>query len=105
MMIYALIAAIALALVGVSYGYSFTSFAGIAQQTAPDHMRGRVLAVNSFVLGLLFPVGTLVQGAIADLTSLRTITIGSGVVLAAVLGALWLADRRRHPAVPELVDA
>ena len=98
-------AAVALAVVGVSYGYAFTSFAGIAQQIAPDHMRGRVLAVNSFVLGLLFPLGTLVQGAIADLTSLRTVTIGSGAVLASVLAALWLVDRGRHAPAPELADA
>jgi hypothetical protein len=31
-----------------------------------------------------------VQGAIADLTSLRTVTIGSGVVLAIVLAAMLL---------------
>ncbi len=78
-------AALALVVVGLAYGYAFTSFAGIAQREAPDEMRGRVLAVNSFVLGILFPVGTLVQGAIADTTSLRAVTAGSGVVLAAVL--------------------
>ena len=96
-------AAGALGLVGVSYGYAFTSFAGIAQRNAPDHMRGRVLAVNSFVLGLLFPLGTLVQGAVADVTSLRTITVGSGVVLAAVLGVMWTIDRGRPAGAQELV--
>ncbi len=78
-------AALALVVVGLAYGYAFTSFAGIAQREAPDEMRGRVLAVNSFVLGILFPVGTLVQGAIADATSLRAVTAGSGVVLAVLL--------------------
>jgi len=87
-------AAVALVLVGLTYGYAFTSFAGIAQANAPDDMRGRVLAVNSFVLGILFPVGTLVQGALADATSLRTVTAGSGVVLALVLAMLWFSGRR-----------
>lgn len=82
------VAAVALALIGVSYGYAFTSFAGIAQQVAPDEMRGRVLAVNSFVLGTMYPLGLLVQGVIADATSLRVVTAGSGVVLAAVLVAM-----------------
>lgn len=81
-------AALALVVVGLAYGYAFTSFAGIAQREAPDEMRGRVLAVNSFVLGILFPVGTLVQGAIADATSLRAVTAGSGVVLAVLLVVL-----------------
>ncbi len=87
-------AALLLVVVGLAYGYAFTSFAGIAQTEAPDAMRGRVLAVNTFVLGIMFPVGTLVQGAIADVTSLRAVTAGSGVVLAAVLGIVRLRSRR-----------
>ena len=89
------LAAPALTLVGLSYGYAFTSFAGIAQQSAPDEMRGRVLAVNSFVLGILYPVGTIIQGAVADISSLRAVTIGSGAALAIALGVLGLVDRRR----------
>lgn len=87
------LAAPALTLIGASYGFAFTSFAGVAQTNAPDEMRGRVLAVNSFVLGVLFPVGTLVQGALADSTSLRGVTIGSGVVLALTLMLLVVRDR------------
>ena len=48
-------------------------------------MRGRVLAVNSFVLGTMYPLGLLVQGVVADITSLRVVTAGSGVLLAVVL--------------------
>ena len=79
------LAAPCLALLGLAYGFAFTSFAGVAQEHAPDEMRGRVLAVNSFVLGVLFPVGTLVQGALADATSLRAVTTGSGVLMAITL--------------------
>lgn len=79
------LAAPCLTLLGLSYGFAFTSFAGVAQQSAPDEMRGRVLSVNSFVLGVLFPLGTLVQGVIADATSVRAVTIGSGVLLALAL--------------------
>ena len=82
------VAAFGLVLVGLTYGFAFTSFAGIAQQVAPDEMRGRVLAVNSFVLGTMYPLGLLVQGVIADATSLRLVTAGSGVVLAALLVVL-----------------
>ena len=58
-----------------------------------------MLAVNSLVLGLLFPVGTLVQGAIADATSLRAVTAGSGVMLACVLLVMWAWDRGRSSPV------
>lgn len=84
------LSALAIAILGLSYGYSFTSFMGVAQQAAPDELRGRVLAVNSFVLGIMFPVGTLVQGELADTVGLRWITVGSGVLLLSVLGVTQL---------------
>ncbi|MGB8858017.1 MAG: dihydroxy-acid dehydratase [Ilumatobacteraceae bacterium] len=71
----------ALAVVGLAYGYAFISFAGVAQQSAPEALRGRVLAVNSFVLGVLYPVGSLVQGRLADAVGLRWVTAGSGLAL------------------------
>ncbi len=92
-------AAIALAVVGLLYGYCFTSFAGVAQQSAPDEMRGRVLAVNSFVLGLLFPVGTLIQGALADTAGLRWVTAASGLTLLAVAIVLTIPHLRRLRAI------
>jgi MFS family permease len=88
------LAAPMLLLVGLCYGYAFTSFASIAQQSAPDAMRGRVLAVNFLVLGVLFPVGTLIQGQIADAIGLRWTTAGSGVLLAVALLALAPWQRR-----------
>ena len=56
------LSAVTLMLIGLCYGYAFTSFASTTQQAAPDAMRGRVLAVNFMVLGLMFPVGSLIQG-------------------------------------------
>jgi MFS family permease len=88
------LAAVMLAAIGLCYGYAFTSFASIAQHSAPDDMRGRVLAVNFLVLGILFPVGTLIQGRIADSVGLRWTTAGSGVMLAVGLAALAPWQRR-----------
>jgi MFS family permease len=88
------LAAPMLMVIGLCYGYAFTSFASVAQQAAPDEMRGRVLAVNFLVLGLLFPVGTLIQGQVADAIGLRWTTAGSGMLLAAGLMALAPWQRR-----------
>ncbi len=90
------VAATMLTLVGLCYGYAFTSFASVAQQSAPDDMRGRVLAVNFMVLGIMFPIGTLIQGQIADAVGLRWTTAGSGLVLA--FGLLALAPWQRRAA-------
>jgi MFS family permease len=88
---------LALLVVGVAYGLAFVSFSSIAQGCAPDEMRGRVLAVNSFVLGVGYPVGTLVQGAIADVVGLRWVTAGSGVLLLVVAMPALRALRRSTP--------
>jgi predicted MFS family arabinose efflux permease len=91
----------ALAIVGLTYGYAFISFVGVAQEAAPEALRGRVLAVNSFVLGVLYPVGALVQGQLADVVGLRCVTIGSGVLLFVVVAAralrLGRTDRELVP--------
>jgi MFS family permease len=88
------LSAVTLMLIGLCYGYAFTSFASITQQSAPDDMRGRVLAVNFLVLGVMFPVGALIQGQIADAIGLRWTTAGSGILLAAGLAALAPWQRR-----------
>ena len=88
------VAAATLVVIGLCYGYAFTSFASVTQQAAPDEMRGRVLAVNFLVLGVLFPVGTLIQGQVADAIGLRWTTAGSGMLLAAGLLALAPWQRR-----------
>ena len=94
------LSAVTLMLVGLCYGYAFTSFASITQQSAPDDMRGRVLAVNFLVLGVMFPVGALIQGQIADVIGLRWTTAGSGLLLAAGLAAMVPWQRRAGALVP-----
>ncbi len=84
----------ALLVLGLCYGYAFTSFSSIAQQAAPDAMRGRVMAVNFMILGIGFPVGSLIQGQIADAIGLRWTTAGSGIALAAGLLASVPWQRR-----------
>jgi MFS family permease len=94
------LSAVTLMLIGLCYGYAFTSFASTTQQSAPDAMRGRVLAVNFLVLGVMFPVGALIQGQIADAIGLRWTTAGSGILLAAGLAAMVPWQRRAAALVP-----
>ena len=81
------VAAIGVAGCGFGYGVSFTTFAGLSQQAASEDMRGRVLAVNTFILGALYPLGALVQGWLADRVGLQWVTAASGVALA--IGLAW----------------
>ena len=95
------VAAIGVAGCGFGYGMSFTTFAGLSQGAASEDMRGRVLAVNTFILGALYPLGALVQGWLSDQVGLPWVTVGSGVVLA--IGLAWrvvviVSRRPRGPA-------
>ena len=81
------VAAIGVAGCGFGYGVSFTTFAGLSQEAASEDMRGRVLAVNTFILGALYPLGALVQGWLADLSGCQWVTAVSGIVLA--IGLAW----------------
>jgi MFS family permease len=81
------VAAIGVAGCGFGYGVSFTTFAGLSQQAASEDMRGRALAVNTFILGSLYPLGALVQGWLADRVGLQWVTAASGIALA--IGLAW----------------
>jgi MFS family permease len=79
------ISAVALAMCGGCYMGCLSSFSSITQQSAPDALRGRALIINNFVLGFGYPLGLMIQGPLADSTSLRTVTMGSGVAIFGVL--------------------
>ncbi len=89
------VAAFALALTGGGYMACISSFSSVTQQSAPAELRGRAMTVNNFILGFAYPLGLFIEGPLADATSLRLITIGSGVLLIATLG-LGRLLRPRH---------
>jgi MFS family permease len=79
------IAMLGLFVVGSLYLAMFTTFSAVTQTRAPASLRGRLMSVNNMLLGLLYPVGALLQGVLADSIGLRWVTAGSGVILLAVL--------------------
>jgi len=79
------IAAVAVAIAGGFYMACISSFSSITQQSAPPELRGRALTLNNFVLGFAYPLGLVIEGPIADATSLRAVTVGSGVLTVAIL--------------------
>ncbi len=79
------LAAAAIVLLGGAYLLALSTFMTIAQLRAPDHLRGRVLSLNNVILGLLYPLGLVVQGAIADRIGLRTTLLGAAALLLVVL--------------------
>jgi len=75
---------------GGCYMAALSSFTSITQRSASTEVRGRAMVVNNFILGFAYPLGLLVQGALADRWSLRAVTVGSGIALGTCAAALHL---------------
>jgi len=106
-------AAAALALVGASYIGVLSGLNTVVQLRAPAVYRARVLSLFFVALGVVYPLGALVQGALADhLTLARTTTTGA-ILLAVLVAGLALArpqtlaalDDDARPVTPEVAAA
>jgi MFS family permease len=76
-------------------GFFMIAFFATANSTlqlgVPDAIRGRVMALWTFVFGLSLPLGQQAMGWFAQHTSVRaSFAVGAGLVLAAVLAAATL---------------
>jgi MFS family permease len=78
-------AMVAIFAVGALYLGTLSSFTTVAQLRAPAALRGRVVSVLMMLIGSLYPIGSIVQGAIADEIGLRATTTGAAVLLGALL--------------------
>ena len=88
------LAVVAIFLVGGLYLGSLSSFTTVAQLRAPAELRGRVVSVLMMLIGALYPVGSIVQGAIADEIGLRATTTAAALLLGALL-LVWRVLRPR----------
>jgi MFS family permease len=77
--------AVALLLVGASYIGVLAGCNTIVQLNAPTEMRGRMLGIYMMALGVLYPIGAIVQGWLAEWAGLRAVTAGGALVLLAVM--------------------
>ena len=91
---------VAIFVVGFLYLGALSSFTTIAQLRSPAQLRGRVLSVLMVLLGTLYPLGSVLQGAIADRVGLRATTAGAGVLMAAAL----LLVRVARPSIARALD-
>ncbi|MDQ3575126.1 MAG: MFS transporter, partial [Actinomycetota bacterium] len=62
----------------------------VVQLRAPAGFRARVLSLYLMALGVIYPLGALAQGAVADVTSLTEATVIAALTMLTVIGALAL---------------
>jgi MFS family permease len=76
----------ALFLVGLVYIFVLSGLSTVVQLRAPAEARGRVLSLYLVALGVSYPIGSLVQGPLADSVGLAWTTAGAAALLAISLG-------------------
>ena len=107
------LAAIGIALVGGAYICVLSGLNTVVQLTAPEASRGRVLSLFMMALGVLYPLGLMLQGEVARIIGVRTMTVASGLVMLAALGLVGLVspstfralDTGVHRSVPDAAVA
>lgn len=84
-------------LMGLMYLLLATSLNTGVQARVEDEYRGRVMAIylSSLLLGV--PMGALIQGKLASMVDLRTVLVGSGVLLLAFAVVVLVRYHRLDP--------
>jgi len=75
------VAAAVMLLVGAAYIGVLAGCNTIIQLSAPDALRGRMLGLYMMALGILYPVGAITQGWIANMAGIRAVTAAGGILL------------------------
>jgi MFS family permease len=81
------VAAVALTAVGAGYVGLLSGLGTVVQLRAPIALRARVLSLYMVALGTVYPLGAVLQGALADRLGLRVVTAGCAVLFVALVVA------------------
>ncbi len=75
------LSALAFLAVGAGYIAVLSGLNTVVQLRAPAEARGRVLSIYMMGLGIVYPIGAVLQGWIANHTGVRSVTIDGAIVL------------------------
>ncbi|HEV3282505.1 MAG TPA: MFS transporter [Acidimicrobiales bacterium] len=75
------VSALSLLAVGAGYIAVLSGLNTVVQLRAPAKARGRILSIYMMGLGIVYPIGAVVQGAVADHTGVRAVTVAGAAVL------------------------
>ena len=82
------VAVLAIVAVGASYIGVLSGLNTVVQLRAPAEARGRVLGLYMTALGTIYPIGAVVEGALATHFGIRLVTACAGLALASAMGAV-----------------
>ena len=92
------VATVVLVAVGAGYVGVLSGLGTVVQLRAPEALRARILSLYMVALGIVYPLGAVLQGSLGDLWGLRAVTAGGAVVYLVALVAAGVAR-------PDLVAA
>jgi MFS family permease len=93
-------AAAALVAVGAAYIGVLSGLMTVVQLRAPEALRARILSLYMVSLGVVYPVGAVLQGKLGDAFGLREIAAGAAALFAGIIMVV-LATRPQRRAVLE----
>jgi MFS family permease len=85
------LAALAIVAVGGTYVGVLSGLNSLVQLRAPEASRARILSIFMMGLGVIYPIGLIIEGAIGQAIGVRWMTVVAAVLLGVVLAVLALA--------------
>jgi MFS family permease len=82
------LSAVAFLAVGAGYIVVLSGLNTVVQLRAPAAVRGRVLSIYMMGLGIIYPIGAVLQGGLADHAGVRTVTVAGAAIMLATMAAI-----------------
>ncbi|MBV8982018.1 MAG: MFS transporter [Acidimicrobiia bacterium] len=98
-------AAAALVAVGAAYIGVLSGLMTVVQLRAPNELRARILSVYMVSLGVVYPIGAVIQGKLGDEFGLRTVVIVAAVAFAGIIIVLLGTGAQRRRVLEEASPA
>ena len=81
---------LAFAAAGFAFLVAISTFNTTVQLQVDESLRGRVMGFYIMGFTAAFPLGSLLQGWLADVVGVQTTITGAGLLLVAVAAGLWM---------------
>jgi MFS family permease len=94
-------AAAALVAVGAAYIGVLSGLMTVVQLRAPESLRARILSIYMVALGVVYPIGAVIQGKLGDEFGLHAVVIASAALFAAVIVLILGTGRERRMVLGE----
>jgi MFS family permease len=94
-------AAVALIAVGATYIGVLSGLMTVVQLRAPEELRARILSIYMVALGVIYPIGAVIQGKLGDEFGLRGVVIIAAALFAGTIVLILGTGSERRAVLDE----